>query len=56
MIYTSVPELPPLRFWMGFVVFGAEMLEADVGVFLGGCQAGMAQEFLDGPEISPAFE
>ena len=48
--------LSPLRFWMRLVIFGAEMLEADVGVFLGGCQAGMAQEFLDGPEIRPPFE
>ena len=56
---SSIPELPvrfPFRLGMRFVVFGAEVFQANVGVFLGRCQTRMAKEFLDRTEIGAALE
>lgn len=41
---------------MGLVVASTEAFRAHVGIDLGGCQAGMPQEFLHDPQVCPAFK
>lgn len=41
---------------MGFVVDGHEVFEGNLGVLLGGGEAGVAEEFLDGAEIGAIAE
>ena len=41
---------------MGFVVLGPKVFEADVGVFLCRCGAGVPEQFLDRAQVGAAFE
>jgi len=41
---------------MCFVVFGAEMLKAHVGVLFRGSETGVAEEFLNGTKVGASFE
>jgi hypothetical protein len=41
---------------MGLIVFSLKMFERYVGVLLRGGEAGMSQQFLDGPEIGAPLE
>ena len=41
---------------MRFIVGFQESVDTYMGVFLGGCKAFMAQQFLDGPEIGPCIQ
>jgi len=45
-----------LCFGVGAVVDALEVCEGDLGVFLSGGQAGVAEEFLDGTEICTVTE
>src|SRR2546427_4815737 len=44
------------RLGMCFVVFGAEMFKAHVGVLFRGSETGVAEEFLNGTKVGASFE
>ena len=49
-------RLFPLRPGVGLFVFRAEVFQRDVRIFLRRREARMAEEFLDGSQVCPAFE
>jgi hypothetical protein len=41
---------------MGLIIDLHETVQVNMGVLLGGREAGMPQEFLNSPQICPSFE